>query len=587
MSLGSPGYGVEEAIAWIEKTAAEGTQVFDWACRRKDGSAFWAEVALRTAELADQPVVIAAVRDITERRGTMKALAESEHRLRTLTEHLPNIGLYQLRVLPDETRQFVFISPGMARLHDVDPEAVYADPSVIYGRIHKDDAPRVHEAELRSIESSEPFFFETRFVEPGGVRHALLRSAPRPQPDGSVLWEGAEIDITAQRAAEAEQSRLEEGLRHAQKMESVGRLAGGIAHDFNNLLTAIFGNLSLAQNDLGPEHPTAVLLGEALQAAELAARLTRQLLAFSRKEVVAPRPLDLGELVRTTEDILRRLIGEDVVLHTQLEPELGTVLMDPGHAEQVLMNLVVNAREAMPRGGTLMVSTSNVELDDVRAGELGLPPGPYVCLSVADEGHGMSDEVKSRLFEPFFTTRERGAGTGLGLATVYGAVRRGSGAIQVASETGQGAVFAVYLPRVETAPQPTEEPIAPVTGGQETILVVEDDDSVRSIAVRVLKRNGYRVRAYGDPTAASKDTEPADLLLTDVVMPALGGRELADVLRRSRPELVVLFTSGYTDDVVLRHGVEEQRVDFLAKPYAPKTLLERVREALERRPREP
>ncbi len=398
------------------------------------------------------------------------------------------------------------------------------------------------------------------------------------------------FEITDRKRAEEEKIKLEAQLQQAVKMEAVGRLAGGVAHDFNNLLTAIMGNISLAQMRLPPSDVASVRLAEAGKAAERAAGLTQKLLAFSRKQIIEPKVLDLNELISDLHSMLVRLIGEDIEIRYVPGDGLGMVKVDAGQLEQVLVNLVVNARDAMPGGGKIVMETSNAVLDDdyrsrhpyVKSGER------FVMLAVSDTGHGMSDQVKAHLFEPFFTTKPTGAGTGLGLAMVYGAVKQAGGSIEVYSELGMGTTFKIYLPKTGEklgASDAKGEQAAP-SGGCETILVVEDEDLVRGLWVEALERLGYKVMhaSNGEEAveSAKAHAERIDLLLTDIVLPGINGRELADNLLRIHPEMKVLFTSGYTENAIVHQGVLDEGVDFIGKPYSPSVLAKKIREVLER-----
>ena len=388
----------------------------------------------------------------------------------------------------------------------------------------------------------------------------------------------------------SERKRLEEQLIQSQKMEAVGQLAGGIAHDFNNLLTVIKGYGQLSLLDLKESDPLWGNIQEIQKATQRASDLTRQLLAFSRRQILDLKVLNLNSLVKDLNKMLRRIIGEDIELITLLNEDLGRVKVDPGQIEQMILNLAVNARDAMPSGGKLIIETKNVEIDvEYVAAHIGLTPGRYVRLSVSDNGVGMSQEIIEKAFEPFFTTKETGKGTGLGLATVYGIVKQSGGNIQVYSEPGFGTTFNIYLPRVEenldALDLREESDLSPK--GSETVLLVEDESSVRNLAYRILCQQGYTVleAANGDEAlriAQESNGKEIDLLLTDVVMPRMSGKDLADRLKTLKPELKVLFTSGYTDDAIVHHGVLNPGTHFLHKPFSPKALSLKVREVLDR-----
>jgi two-component system cell cycle sensor histidine kinase/response regulator CckA len=376
-------------------------------------------------------------------------------------------------------------------------------------------------------------------------------------------------------------------LQQSQKMEAVGRLAGGVAHDFNNLLTAIIGYSDLSLRRLKTGDALQRNVEEIKRAAGRAADLTHQLLAFSRKQVLQPRVLDLNAVISEMEKMLRRLIGEDVELLYDLNTSLGRVKADPGQLQQVLLNLVVNARDAMPGGGKLTIQTANTDLDNEYAGQhVAVVPGPYVVLAVSDNGCGMDEATRAQIFEPFFTTKEQGKGTGLGLSTVYGIVKQSHGNIWVYSEVGQGTAFKIYLPRVEDEAEPLRpaEREGSLTRGTETILLVEDDQMVRGIARTILRQAGYTVLEAGDGESAVRTCRQHEgtihMVLTDVVMPGMSGRAVADQLRELRPDLGVLFMSGYTEEAIVNHGVLHEGMDFLEKPFTPDTLTRKVREVL-------
>jgi PAS domain S-box-containing protein len=409
------------------------------------------------------------------------------------------------------------------------------------------------------------------------------------EADGAPAFMAVVRDVTEWRRADEHRRRLEDQLQHALKMESIGRLAGGVAHDFNNLLTAILGNVEIASHRLRHNESIQDSLAEVREAAVSAAGLTDQLLAFSRKQIVKPRLVDLNELIARMHRMLVRLIGENIELRTLPSSSPATVKIDPGLAEQVVVNLAVNARDAMAGGGVLVIETATVTLDEeYRRSHPLVEPGAYVRLAISDTGCGMSDEVKQHLFEPFFTTKPRGEGTGLGLATIYGAIRQSNGHVEVYSEVGKGTTFKIYLPAEAGAPESLTPPLGTpmLTGGSETILVVEDDERVRNIATRALRDAGYRVLSARNGEVAlalaSDEGQPIHLLVTDVVMPGMNGRQLSERLAQSHPETRTLFTSGYTENIIAHHGVLERGIEFLSKPYTLEALTRRVRELLDK-----
>jgi len=384
-----------------------------------------------------------------------------------------------------------------------------------------------------------------------------------------------------------ERRRLEEQLRQAQKMEAVGRLAGGVAHDFNNVLTAIFGYADLLNEELPEGHQARRDLDEIRKAAQRASTLTRQLLAFSRQQVLQPMVLSLNDLVEDIQNMLVRLVAEDIQLRLRLEPSAGNVRADAGQIQQVLMNLVVNARDAMPSGGKLLVETANTELSEQYAeSHQPVVAGAYVMLAVSDSGVGMDAETRARIFEPFFTTKEKGRGTGLGLSTVYGIVKQSGGYVWVYSEPGRGTTFKIYLPRVDAPAESLAPPREAATlAGTETILLAEDDEMLRPLSKGLLEKLGYSVldaeNAVQALALANAHVGPIQLLVADVVMPGASGRELARRLAQSRPDTRVLYVSGYTDDAIVHHGMLEPGLNFLQKPFTPAALARKVREVLD------
>ena len=446
--------------------------------------------------------------------------------------------------------------------------------------VHPDDLVRYVEVMRHAVDTLEPFEVEYRVRAKDGSYRSM-----REQARVIVPFEGASPRMVGFIADVTEQRDLELQLRQSQKMEAVGRLAGGVAHDFNNLLTIISGYSELLLESAASPGPRKQA-EEIKSAAHRAASLTQQLLAFSRQQVLQPKVLDLNGIVREVERLLGRLIGEDIDLRTVLAPDLGLVEADPGQIEQILMNLVINSRDAMPRGGKLTIDTANAHLDrDYASDRRYVAPGDYVCLAVSDTGVGMDAETCSRIFEPFYTTKDVGKGTGLGLATVYGIVKQSRGHIEVYSAPGRGTTFKIYLPRTQrrSTGAATELQRTVKHGGSEKILLVEDDAQLRDLATAVLTSHGYTVFSAGDVNAVGAvcSGQQIDLLVTDVVMPHVSGKEIASQVIGHFPQVKVLYMSGYTTDAVVHHGVLEEGISFLQKPFSPATLAAKVREVLD------
>ncbi len=555
-------------------------ETFGWSeyrFRRADGSYAW---VLTRAYAMYNPAgkavrLLGTMMDITARKQTEEALTRSEERYRRFFE-AGLAGAYVTSVdgrILDCNPAFVQILgfPSLEQAIGASVTGLYPVPLVrqqVLERLQVEKGVVRQELDLLSVD--------------GRPLHVMVNMGPVFDDAGALkAIEGYLVDITERR-------RLEEQLRQAQKMDAVGRLAGGIAHDFNNLLTAIAGYAELLLRHLGASDPIRRHAQGALDAADRATALTRQLLTFSRKQVLVRRPLDVNSVVRDMEDMLRRVIGEDIHLVRGPRQSSWIVEADPVQLEQVLVNLAVNARDAMPQGGTLTIETA--DLDGDQAGALASPgtnPGPQVMLSIADTGVGMDHEVRSHLFEPFFTTKPPGKGTGLGLATVYGIVQQNGGTIAVDSAPGEGTVFRVYLPRA-THSSPRRPPAAApsdLPAGAETILLVEDEDLVRELGRDMLRLFGYTVleaRHAGEAlVVAERYAGRIHLLLTDVVMPDMNGRELAERLSAQRPDTRVLYVSGHTEDAVLSHGVQAGEMAFLQKPFRADTLARKIRQLLD------
>jgi signal transduction histidine kinase/ActR/RegA family two-component response regulator len=450
--------------------------------------------------------------------------------------------------------------------------------------MHPDDRERVREAYSKLFDENLPFDVEYRIQHRDGRwmwwhdRAVGMEGSP-----GKRYAEGLLSDIT-------ERKQMEQQLRQTQKMEAVGQLAGGVAHDFNNLLTVIRGHTDLLLDHIGQTDALRRNVEQIQKSSDRAVSLTRQLLAFSRKQVLQPKVLDLNAVVVEMGKMLPRLIGENISLIISAAPSLGRVKADPGQIEQVILNLAVNARDAMSHGGKLTIETANVELDEAYAREhLTAKPGPHVMLAVSDTGCGMDAETQSHIFDPFFTTKELGRGTGIGLATVYGIVKQSGAWIWVYSEVGKGSTFKIYLPRVDEQEKADRPPkaLVGIHRGSETVLVVEDNESLRQLTCEFLVSTGYTVLFAQDGSEAVRLAEQhtglIHLLLTDVVMPGMSGHELAQRLAILRPDIRSLYVSGYTGDAILKQGVLEEGVSFLAKPFTRDALAQKVREVLEAR----
>jgi PAS domain S-box-containing protein len=569
-------YPLEECPIYAAFREGRGVRVEDELFWRKDGLAFPVSYTSYPAAEGGFRGAVVTFLDVTERRQAEAALRLRDRAIRAVAQGILITDATQ----PDNP--IIYASPGFERLTGYTAaEVVGRNCRFLQGT----DSDRQAVARVReAVQDGEPCVVEVLNYRKDGTPfwNELSISPVRDEAGRLTHFVGVQADVTARR-------RLEEQYRQAQKMEAIGQLAGGIAHDFNNLLTIINGYADLLLQSLPPADPSRELLVEIHRAGERSAGLTRQLLAFSRRQVLTPRVLDLNAVVADTEKMLRRVIGEDVRLATAPGIGLWPVRSDSGQVEQVLLNLAVNARDAMPTGGRLTIETRNVELDEGYAvAHPGARPGPHVLLAVSDTGCGMSDEVKARIFEPFFTTKGAGKGTGLGLATVHGIVTQSGGHVGVYSEVGVGTTFKVYLPRAEGLVARSKGRVGTPTPprGTETVLLVEDDPGVRALSRHILAGCGYTVLEAGDgdeaERVASRHVGPIHLLMTDVVMPGQGGQAVAKRLLEQHPNLKVLYVSGYTDDAVVRHGVLHDQVNFLQKPFTSAALAWRVREALDK-----
>ena len=566
--------GIETPVIVLTSRGAEEVAVE----AMKAGAADYLSKANLSVEALERAIrhALALHAEEQQRWHAEAALRASEERFRALVENSSDALL-----LIDSEGRVNYLSPSSQRHLGWEPHAMLGRS--IFDFIHPDDREAFSIKMTETLaQPGQPVSQEVRFQHADGAYRIMEGVGVNRLGDPSV---GAIVvnarDITERR-------RLEDQLRQAQKMEAVGQLAGGVAHDFNNLLTAILGYANLMLDDLPQQDPMRQDLIEIQSAGERAASLTRQLLAFSRRQMLQPQVVDINTLVRQLEKLLRRLINEDVELVTALGADLVPVRVDPASVEQILVNLSVNARDAMPLGGRLTIETANVDLDDAYAlTHATMAPGRYVMLAVGDTGQGMDEATRARVFEPFFTTKEQGKGSGLGLATVYGIVKQSGGYIWVYSEPDHGTVFKVYLPPVES--RTTERPVevdrrGDVKPGWETVLLVEDEDAVRALAREVLRRHGYvvLVARHGVDALrmAERHTDDIHLLITDVVMPHMSGRETAERLTTVRPNMKVLFMSGYTDHALM-HRELTPGAATLQKPFTPEAFARKVREVLD------
>jgi PAS domain S-box-containing protein len=550
--------------------------------QQADGTRIWIDTSKTPLRNSDGVpfAVLGVYEDITERKTTQEALEREQSFTRALLESLP--GIFYLYTYP-ELRLAVW-----NRNHET--LLGFAPGEIKDRHITAWHPPELADAVLEAVDlvmKQGQNAIESPLLTKDGSGIPFLMTGVRFEAQGQLFMMGVGIDISDRQRAEMDRKQLEDQLRQSQKMEAVGQLAGGIAHDFNNLLQVILGNMSILQSSSPAETADGEMLEEVRKAAQRAAELTRQLLAFSRRQIIQPTDLDMNDLVQSALKMLRRVIGEHIELRFMPGLNLATIHADKGQMEQILMNLCVNARDAMPAGGVLTIETENVEIGDAYYGEHPWSlKGEYVLLAVTDTGHGMDEATRTQIFEPFFTTKNIGEGTGLGLATVYGIVKQHGGSINVYSEPGKGTIFKIYLPTVKRpAESITIKPEKCVKGGTETILVAEDEDMVRKLVVRILENAGYRVLSARDGDDAlrlyEEYADEIDMILLDVMMPKLGGREVMDRIQARRPQMPVLFSSGYSQNAVHTGFVISEGLRLISKPYSDTDLLMAVRETLD------
>jgi PAS domain S-box-containing protein len=551
----------------------QGTEHYELKMVRKDCTPFWAGIATIAAlDSNNARLCKATISDITERK-------RAEEAFQVLVNKAP-MGIFIV-----QDGKFQMVNPGLEITTGYSAQELLDHDSLKL--VSPDYRKMIRENAEQMLKGELDLPYEFPIITKSGETRWVMEKITATIYQGKPATLGYFIEIT-------EHKNLESQFLQAQKMEAVGRLAGGVAHDFNNLLSVILGYSDLVNRELHQHDPLAHYLGEIVKASDRATTLTRQLLAFSRKTILAPQILNLNDHLEGLEKMLARLIGADIEIRLVLDSALGAVNADPGHVEQIVMNLAVNARDALPRGGKLTLETANVYLDeDYARRHTYVTPGHYVMLAVTDNGQGMDAVTQARVFEPFFTTKEVSRGTGLGLSTVYGLVKQNGGHVEVYSEVGHGTTFKVYLPQIQEAVPAISEakPVARDLHGSETILVVEDEDMLRESICRSLKIYGFTVLAarHGGEAVllCERHPEPIHLLLTDVVMPQMNGCDLADRLIPLRPDMKVLYMSGYTENSIVHHGVLDPDIFFIAKPFRIKTLMGKIREILTESLRQP
>jgi PAS domain S-box-containing protein len=567
----------------LKKPTAESAFLLSVEILNKQGRRIPVEISCRWIYELGVPVAVHAIaRDITERKQDEEALQQSEQQFREIFEG----SIAGLSITTPDGR-ILACNPAFARIFGF--ESVDACKRVNAAALYKHPADRVRCLELlrrfRRLENHE-----TEMQRADGIPVYITESTSGIFDSGGTLVELRShiIDITERKRTEEALHASQTQLQQSQKLEAVGQLAGGVAHDFNNLLTAILGYSELSLLRLQPDDPVARSLEQIGKASRRGALLTRQLLAFSRKQILQRKVFDLNHVVTDMHDMLSRLIGANISLVTHLDQDLGRVKADPGQIQQIIMNLVVNARDAMPNGGDLSIETANVRLDDAFAQQHPPTlPGEYILMAIRDTGAGMDSQTRAHIFEPFFTTKKPGEGSGLGLSTVYGIVKQSGGYIWVESEPGRGTVFRLYLPRVKMAMTPLHPslPISPSIIGWETVLLFENDARVRSVVRDILESGGYSTITCDDMEEAVRacETQSAEihLLLTDVVVPKMSGKDFAERIGALRPKMKVLFMSGFTNDVFINDNLGESNVNFILKPFSPDELLKKIRQVLD------
>ncbi|HEV2362589.1 MAG TPA: PAS domain-containing protein [Caulobacteraceae bacterium] len=602
--------GVAQARGAAAEAIAAGRDNFEteFSYRRSDGEAGWLLLRgrIRRGGAGERDGAVGVLIDITDRKRVEEKLAETEGRLSALANNLPGGMIYQGVVETAGQRRFTYVSASCERVNGLSPEAILADPQLLYALVHPDDLPRLAQAEAEAERIDGSIDVELRARSPDGAwRWFRIVSAPRRLASGQMAWDGLQIDIDQRRRAEdavrelnerleerverelARRLEAEAALRQAQKMEAVGQLTGGVAHDFNNLLTLIIGGLeSLRRCAPDDQARCSRALDMALAGAERAASLTGRLLAFSRRQPLDPKPLDLNVLIDGMTELLTRTLGERVEVAAQAARRLWRIEADRNQLESALLNLALNARDAMPDGGRLTLRTANVTLGATAAAEAAATPGQYALIAISDTGEGMDEATVARAFEPFFTTKPVDKGTGLGLSMIWGFVKQSGGHVALESRPGKGTTVKLYFPRYRGSAPAVNAATGPGRAAspcRERLLVVEDNAELRAFAAEALSELGYGVLEAGSGEDALRllEREPIDLLFTDVVLPGISGRALAEQARAKRRDLKVLYTSGYARDALVEGGRLVAGVRLLPKPFTIETLSRRVRDLLD------
>jgi PAS domain S-box-containing protein len=629
LSLNHPPYDQKTALEWIQKATREGFVEFEWKSRRKNGEEFWVDINLLYRTLGDHKRILAVVRDITQRKEAEEKLKYQyafETLITSISTNFINLEVKEIEVGIYDALKSIAKFLEADRSFIIEHSQNNTNIENIYGYYHNTQKT----LECLCGKSLNHFSYINSLISQGRPVHIpSVQSLPETAKNEQEYWieNGIEslvleplflsgkvigsigidsfsenknwskdvctllrnVGVTIQNAIERKRSeeerlKLQEQIQQSQKIESIGLLAGGIAHDFNNLLMSIIGYCDLANEQLPKNHPVKDDLKEILDSGERAAALTRQLLAFSRKQILNPKEINLNKLLLNMDKMLRRLIGENIELITKPDPNLGYVKVDPNQIEQIILNLAVNAKDAMPNGGKLIIESTNTLLDSsYTKNKTDIQAGDYVMIAVSDNGYGIPEENVQKIFEPFFTTKDKSKGTGLGLSTVYGIIKQSGGHIMVYSEVNKGTTFKIYLPLIKTSTS-NEDHVQESQiqlRGSESILVVEDEDSVRSLVTNILQDYGYSVLTQESCESAletiSSNQYQFDMLITDVILPKQSGRELADRILEYFPDIKILFMSGYTDDAIVHHGILEEGLNFLQKPFPPRTLLQKIR----------